>query len=187
MTKNKPSYKNKDIKYNNNKKKKKKKGKPRGMEIKESSDECSSEDEKECVSDLPGLQERDLDSETEDEENNNNSDMTVDRRTKDEKGLEVSQEDENEKNNKDENANEQDSMPAGQERNREDSSSDEDRSENHEPNKSRYKDRVVISETWKNVRDGPWIVTTSPVMTMRVTQCQKAKNEIEKIVVVRKT
>ena len=80
VTKNKPSYKNKDIKYKNNKKKRKKKGKPRVKIIRESSDEYSSEDEEESVSDLPGLQVRDRhDSESENDENNNNSDRIEDR------------------------------------------------------------------------------------------------------------
>ena len=75
VTKNKSSYKNKDIKYKNNKKKKIKKGTSRVQIPSESVDAYSSEeDDNKSVSGLPGLQERNrLDSESENDENNNNN------------------------------------------------------------------------------------------------------------------
>ena len=80
VTKNKSSYKNKDIKYKNNKKKRKK-GKSRVQIPRESDDEYSSEeDDDENVSGLPGIQERyQLDSGNENDDNNNNSEVINDR------------------------------------------------------------------------------------------------------------
>ena len=57
VTKNKSSYKNKDIKYKNNKKKKRKKGKSRVQIPRESDNEYGSEeDDDDSVSGLPELQ-----------------------------------------------------------------------------------------------------------------------------------